>query len=91
MARVGDGQFDEVGRQAFELLAIGDGGGECRRVFGRNALGDIGPLAPDLMLEVRAGFGPGRRLPVFGFETALLHGFERRHLFQNDGPLRVVF
>ena len=91
MARVGDGQFDEVGRQAFEFLAIGDGGGECRRVFGRNALSDIGPLAPDLVLEVRAGFDSGRLLPVFGFETALLHGLEGRHLFQNEGPLRVVF
>ena len=91
MARVGDGQCDEVGRQAFEFLAMGDGGGERRRVFGRNALRDIGPVAPDLVLEVRAGFGAGRLLPVFGFETAQLHGLEGRHLFQNEGPLRVVF
>ena len=82
-----DGQFDEVSRQAFEFLAVGDGGGERRRVFGRNALTDIGPLAPDLMLEVRAGFGAGRLLPVFGFETALLHGLEGRHLFQDVGSL----
>lgn len=86
-----DGQGDEVGRQGFEFLAMGDGGGERRSVFGRNALSDIGPLAPDLVLEVRAGFGSGRLLPVFGFETALLHGFKCRHLFQNEGSLRVVF
>jgi len=84
---VGDGQFDEVGRQAFEFLAIGDGGGECRRVFGRNALSDIGPLAPDLVLEVRAGFGAGRLLTVFGFETTLFHGLDGRHLFENVGSL----
>ena len=90
MARVRDSQFDEVRRQAFEFLAIGDGGGECGCVFERNALSDIGPLAPDLVLEVRAGFGSGWLLPVFGFETAQLHGLEGRHLFQNDGPLRVV-
>ena len=91
MAGVGDGQFDEVGRQAFEFLAIGNGGGECRRVFGGNALSDIGPFAPDLVLEVRTGFGAGRVLPIFGFETTQLHGLEGRHLFENEGSLREIF
>lgn len=86
-----DGQFDEVGRQGFEFLAISDGGGQRRSIFGRNPLADIDPRAPNLMFEVRAGFGPGRLLAKFGFETALLHGFEGRHLFQDGRPLRVVF
>jgi hypothetical protein len=86
-----DGQFDELGCQGFEFLAIGDGGGQRRGVCGRNALADIGPLAPDLMLEVRAGFAPGRLRPIFGFKAALLHGFECRHLLQDEGSLRVEF
>lgn len=86
-----DRQFDEVGRQGLALLAMGDGGGQGRGVFGRNALTDIGPIAPDLMLKVRAGFGPGRLIPVFGLETALLHGLQSRHLFKNRRPLRVEF
>ena len=76
MAGVRDGQFDEVGRQSLEFLAIGDGVLKSRGVLGCDALGDIGPLAPDLMLEVRAGF-----------EAALLHGLERCHLFKNARSL----
>ena len=84
-----DGHGDEVGRQRLELLPVGDGFGERRGIGGGDPPGDIGPLAPDLVLEVRAGPDPGRLRPVFGFETALLHGLGGRHLFKNAGALGV--
>lgn len=86
---MGDRQVDEAGRQGLEFLAIGDRSGECRGVFWRNALADIVTLAPNLMLKVGARFDPGRLPPVFGFETAQIHGLERSHLFKNAGSLSV--
>ncbi len=86
---MGDGQLDEVRIQCFELLAIGDGRGQSRRLVGRNALADIGPLAPDLVFEIGTRFGPGGLLPVFDIETAFLHGLQGGHLFENSVSLRV--
>ncbi|GDY20383.1 hypothetical protein LBMAG56_17280 [Verrucomicrobiota bacterium] len=87
MAGVRDGHGDEVGRQRLELLPVGDGFGERRGIGGGDPPGDIGPLAPDLVLEVRAGLAAVRLRPVLGLEAALLHGLQGGHLCQNCGSL----
>ncbi len=86
---MGNGQLDEVCRQRFELLAIGDGGGQSRGFFAGNALTDIGAFAPDLVLKVGTGLSPGGLLSVFDFETALLHGLQGGHLLENSRSLSV--
>ena len=91
LARVSNGQLDKFIRQGFELLAIDDGGSQGGGVLGRDALTDIGFIAPYLMLEVRARLGPGGKLPILGLETSLLHGLEGSHLLEEGGSLSVEF
>ena len=84
-----DGQFDESRRQGLELLTIGNGRRQRRGILRRNSLTDIGPLPPDLMLKVRAGFGTGGLIAEFGFEAAGFHRIQSRHFFEESGALSV--
>ena len=45
-------------------------------------------LLPDLMFEVGATSFARRTVPEFGFEAALFHGLEGRHLLEDLRPLR---
>jgi hypothetical protein len=87
LPRVVDGHLDEGGGQGLKLLAIGDGGLEGWGLGGRDALGDIGAVAPDLVFEVGTDLLPRRVAADFGSEAAHFHGGERCHLLENGGTL----
>jgi hypothetical protein len=88
LAGVGYRHFDELRRQGFVLLAVGDRGGERGGILRGDPLTGVGTLTPDLMLEVGAGLAPGGLLTVFGLEAALFHGFQGGHLLEDCRTLR---
>ena len=85
---MGHGQVDELRRQRFETLAVGDRRLQSGGFLGWHTPAEIAPLLPDLMFEVGATSFARRTVPEFGFEAALFHGLEGRHLLEDLGPLR---
>ena len=75
MAGVFDGELDEGSGERLKLLAIVNGGLEGWHLLWGNALAEIGPFVPDLVLVVWAGGtarGVGAKL---GLEAAEFHRF----------------
>ena len=81
--------FDELLRQRFELLPVGDGFLESGGFFGRNSPTEVGPFMPGLKLVVGACGAAGRVGPVFFLEAAILHGLKFGHLLEDAGAESV--
>ena len=84
-----DGQIDEVTRQLFEALAVGDGLLEGRGVLGREALAEVLALLPNLVFEVRTSGAASRRGTLLGLEGAVFHGGTLGHLLEERFALGV--
>lgn len=84
-----DRHFDELLRQRFELLTVGDGFFESGSFLGGNSPTEVGAFMPGLKLVVGACGAAGRVGPVFFLEAAILHGLKFSHLLEDAGALSV--